>query len=85
MAFAHLKQYSQAVQAYREAIRNRAEYDEAWHKLDVAYANLKESARGSVAFRYAIHWAEMKIARTRIHRAHVSSSLRLPAPGLHMR
>lgn len=42
IASAHLKQYSQAVHAFREAIRHQAEYDEAWHALGVAYANLKE-------------------------------------------
>jgi tetratricopeptide (TPR) repeat protein len=54
-ASAHLKQYSQAVQAYREAIRNQAEYDEAWHKLDVAYANLKEYDHAIYAYRDALH------------------------------
>lgn len=42
LASAHLKQYSQAVHAFREAIRHQAEYDEAWHALGIAYANLKE-------------------------------------------
>jgi tetratricopeptide (TPR) repeat protein len=55
VAFAHLKQYSQAVQAYREAIRNQAEYDEAWHKLGVAYANLKEYDHAIHAYRDAVH------------------------------
>jgi Tfp pilus assembly protein PilF len=36
-------------------IRNQAEYDEAWHKLDVAYANLKEYDHAIHAYRDALH------------------------------
>ena len=53
-ASAHLKQYNQAVHAYREAIRNQAEYGEAWHKLGVAYANLKEYDHAIHAYRDAL-------------------------------
>ncbi len=54
VASAHLKQYNQAVHAYREAIRNQAEYDEAWHKLGVAYASLKEYDHAIHAYRDAL-------------------------------
>ncbi len=54
VASAHLKQYNQAVHAYREAIRNQAEYAEAWHKLGVAYANLKEYDHAIHAYRDAL-------------------------------
>ncbi|MEO7465318.1 MAG: tetratricopeptide repeat-containing serine protease family protein, partial [Nitrosospira sp.] len=54
VASAHLKQYNQAVRAYREAIRNQAEYAEAWHKLGVAYANLKEYDHAIHAYRDAL-------------------------------
>ena len=54
VASAHLKQYNQAVHAYREAIRNQAEYGEAWHKLGVAYANLKEYDHAIHAYRDAL-------------------------------
>lgn len=54
VASTHLKQYTQAVHAYREAIRNQAEYDEAWHKLGVAYASLKEYDHAIHAYRDAL-------------------------------
>ena len=54
VASAHLKQYNQAVHAYREAIRNQAEYEEAWHKLGVAYASLKEYDHAIHAYRDAL-------------------------------
>lgn len=54
VASAHLKQYNQAVHAYREAIRNQADYVEAWHKLGVAYANLKEYDHAIHAYRDAL-------------------------------
>lgn len=54
VASTHLKQYTQAVHAYREAIRNQAEYDEAWHKLGVAYASLKEYDHAILAYRDAL-------------------------------
>lgn len=53
-ASANLKQYTQAVHAYREAIRSQAEYDEAWHKLGVAYASLKEYDHAIHAYRDAL-------------------------------
>jgi cytochrome c-type biogenesis protein CcmH/NrfG len=54
MAFANLKQYEPAVAAYREAIRNQAEYGDAWHQLGVAYAHLKDYDNAVEAFRDAV-------------------------------
>lgn len=54
VASAHLKRYDQAVHAFREAIRNQAEYDEAWHELGVAYANLKDYDNAIQAYRDAL-------------------------------
>lgn len=54
IASCNLKQYAQAVQAYREAIRNQAEYGEAWHKLGVAYANLKDYDNALQAYEDAL-------------------------------
>ena len=54
IASCNLKQYAQAVQAYREAIRNQAEYGDAWHKLGVAYANLKDYDNALQAYEDAL-------------------------------
>ncbi|MDN5752775.1 MAG: tetratricopeptide repeat protein [Nitrosospira sp.] len=54
VASAHLKHYREAVHAYREAIRNQADYDEAWHKLGIAYANLREYHHAVHAYREAL-------------------------------
>lgn len=54
IASANLKQYSQAIDAYREAIRNQAEYADAWHHLGVAYANLEEYADAIQAYEDAL-------------------------------
>jgi len=50
----NLKRHSQAVHAYREAIRNQADYGEAWHKLGVTYAQLKEYDHAIHAYRDAL-------------------------------
>ena len=44
-AFAHLKQYSQAVQAYREALHIQPENPGAWYNLGVNYALLGERGK----------------------------------------
>jgi cytochrome c-type biogenesis protein CcmH/NrfG len=54
MAFANLKQYEQAVRAYREAIRHQPEYGDAWHYLGVAYAHLKDYDNAIQAYRDAL-------------------------------
>jgi S1-C subfamily serine protease len=54
VAFANLKQYDQAIPAYREAIRNEAEYGDAWHNLGVAYANLKDYDNAIQAYEDAL-------------------------------
>jgi tetratricopeptide (TPR) repeat protein len=53
-ASAHLKQYKQAVHAYREAIRNQAGYGDAWHGLGTAYMHLKEYDHAARALRDAV-------------------------------
>lgn len=53
-ACAHLKQYKQAVHAYREAIRNQASYGDAWHGLGTAYMHLKEYDHAARALRDAV-------------------------------
>jgi cytochrome c-type biogenesis protein CcmH/NrfG len=50
----HLKQYRQAVHAFREAIRNQARYGEAWHGLGTAYMHLKEYDHAVHALRDAV-------------------------------
>lgn len=54
-AHAGLKQYDQAIRAYRESLRIQPEYADAWYNLGVAYANLKQHAQAMHAYREALH------------------------------
>lgn len=50
----HLKQYRQAVHAYRQAIRHQARYGEAWHGLGTAYIHLNEYEHATRALQDAV-------------------------------
>ncbi len=54
IAYGGLKQYDQAVQAYREALRIQPEHANAWNNLGNAYHDLKQYDQAVQAYREAL-------------------------------
>ncbi len=53
-AYSDLKQYNQAIQAYREALRIQPENSVAWYNLGVTYGNFKQYDQAIQAYREAL-------------------------------
>lgn len=53
-AYSNLKQYSQAVGAYREALRRDPKYASAWMNLGNAYSDLKQYSQAIDAYRESL-------------------------------
>ncbi len=53
-AYNGLKQYDQAIQAYREALRIQPEHANAWYNLGIAYNHLKQYDQAIQAYREAL-------------------------------
>jgi Flp pilus assembly protein TadD len=53
VAYGHLKQYNDAIDAFRQATRIDPEYARAWYNLGIAYKNLNRNNDAIDAFRQA--------------------------------
>ena len=51
VAYTNLKHYTDAIEAYRTALRIRPDYANAWYNLGVAYANLNRTTDAIAAYR----------------------------------
>jgi tetratricopeptide (TPR) repeat protein len=50
----NLKQYEEAIEAYRQALRLQPEYADAWYNLGITYGNLKKYGLASLAYEEAV-------------------------------
>ena len=55
VAYTNLRHYTDAIEAYREALRLKSDFTEAWSNLGAAYAELNRTTDAIEAYREALH------------------------------
>lgn len=54
VALDNLKQYEEAIEAYRQVLRRKPDYADAWYNLGICYGNLKKYGLAILAYEEAV-------------------------------
>ena len=57
----NLKEYENAIEAYRQALRLRPEYADAWYNLGIAYGNIKKYNLAALSYEEAVRIEPEKV------------------------